>query len=608
MNIINKKIEDSENIVKLIQDYYEKIILLYPDKEDKTLLLMDKNIRSFTKLCENIKINHDKYVISEDKNEIEPLLIDTINLYRSYVAYFDNIIDIQNILKKQEYDPENNMMSSNFSQTFKLETSDMFHELILKIDKYFLKYQDIDTEFIQYLSNNILQKIFDWLTDVENNEEKILKVVNYLGSVFLQDSVIINFYVVLIQTFIDKLYDSSEKQQFILMYKILDMVNDIEKKYMEKYQSNYFSNSINKNIHLINPSLKKFELVPHTNNLPIQELLHMIIPNQEPGKKINMENYAKSHKVLFIIVKKIVPTPVEYNIRPLIVKKIADELRQPSERGINVKTIERFSNIIPLDNSTHYKWDFNYKIIGNLEESNDSTSCYILETLDGSHYRAFVSRLDHQGNVVKKYSIQHLIDYIINVNQPDKSSCYHLIQSINMSKVMFTHRSLLIHELEKKSQEIDVQMLRNDLFIKISGLINDSIKHKSPKNNSDINSIIHDPKIPDLFKDIILRMYSAISNNPNKSVLDAGDFKISEILSTFLIELNDLSKHFMKELHDAYNHDLLETNTFRLPLSEKNEIIKKKMEETLLKVISISIGNGDNIYSSINYKYLILNF
>ena len=254
------------------------------------------------------------------------------------------------------------------------------------------------------------------------------------------------------------------------------------------------------------------------------------------------------------------------------------------------------------------KWDFSYEVIDEKSES-----YYILETLDDVHYRALAPWLDTKNLLINKFRIKQLLDYINNPNRPNRISNYQAVSNKKASANMFLRKPMKVDELEEQAKDIDTHIIRNDLFLKVTRIIRDIIekdygKGKKIKSDVDINNIIHDHRIRDIFINSILKLYEIGAKFNTVKEFEAGKFPFYEVLSSFIVELEEITRRFMKDMHDLYNREPLNASIFDLQEYDKLTEITKKIEESVNKAIQTVISDKDNIYSTMNYKYLLLNF
>lgn len=738
MNNIKKKISDGNKFVILIEDYSDKLYPLFMESyvdEQKNISKLILELKKNTKISELID---ETDVVINKKGSFNNLLDSIFNTYEEISDYFlslQSIIDLLNIAHLQ---PEN-IMSSEMSQTYKLETSDILKKITMQYMNYNKKYENAEEELISLYVSNLIESIEkEYLSSTKIDINKIKDIITDIQSKFHKNKNTIKLYSTFIQTFIDLLYEIGKHEHKQIMFYIMEIIELDKNFFLSGNIDNSLKPVINKSIHLINPALKRFGLLPVTDSLPLDKLIDIIDP-QKKNKNVNLHKYAKENSVGFIVIKRVVYTPIEYNLRPLISLDIAKPLIQPSEFGITNKTITRFQTIKTLreeeekktggrksksihkrrkrsrankksdsssdscgcsyechcdectaakggkvrdgringrikghsdinsDNSlgrhtiggnssrsnssssetsedtstessdsgsenferkyskeiykaggkkvstkekkTRNEWDFSYEIIDDANTNN----YYVIETLDGLKYRALAPWLSDKNLSINKFRISQLLIYIKNSNTPNRIANYQALANKESAKHMFLTKPMSIDALAEQSKEVDTTIIKNEIYLKINRVIDDIItkEYSSGKkivSDVDINNIIHDQRIRDTFIDTVLKLYKAGAKYSDIQEFDAGKFPFHELLSSFIVELEDITRRFMKDLHDGYNREPFKKEVYTLPVHDKMSAINKKIEEIINKTLQTIIGINENIYSALNYKYLLLNY
>lgn len=643
MEIIKQKLATSKRIIEDITAYNDKLFPLLEgihevDKRD-IISVSEKFARHF----KTIDTNSAEY-------DAHPSLTTAIAFYKSYHDLYNDLQNLIYMYDRPFIHPEQ-IDGSDLSQTYKLTTGDMLHDLLNEYNKYCVKYANVDKDFMEYLITNSLttktvpviksehtnnanldlldNDVYDNLDIDDGNNyddnvddvivkdntpqsvsvnntmskrdiKKYKELIEQMHNAFLDDLTLIEFYAAVMQKYMDVLYDNKTAESKQVMYYAMSLIEQAKDIYLTKQTTNVFDKSVNKHIHKEGPALRRFDLLPITECMPLADIMHKITKGQSTSR--DLKKYASAHDAAFIIMSKVVYTPVEYNIQPLISRHLAKPLIQRSSVGITQKIINRFKTIkIPEGKKIFYKWNFAYEIIGNQDTAK---VFYILETLDDQQYRLMAPWLDASNFALPKFRVEKLLSYINNNNEPTRASGYHTMACKLMASKMFLRKPISVDDINEKSMELDTQLIRNTLYMEQSRRINDLISKSELKDDSDINTVIHDESIRSLFRDIILQMYSSGTG----AKFDAGRFSFSELIASFLVDLETLVNRFMKELHDGYNRNTLPKSVFSEKHDHRVNLVSKRLEEVLVKALMTVLSDKDNIYSSINYKYLLLNF
>ena len=390
------------------------------------------------------------------------------------------------------------------------------------------------------------------------------------------------------------------------MYKILELI-ELDKDYFIKKSTDTKEKKI-KITRGENPFLKRFNLIPICNCTKIPTMLSTLF--NKTVTSTNFKTTSKTENCCFIILYSVINTPLEYDIKPLILKYAGVPFIQPETYGINEKIIKRFETIKYVESNdfkSNKKWNFTYEVVGDYLNTSNT---YIIETLDGDNFRILSPTLFGRNYSIPKDKVEKIIKFLEHPCEISRISCYHKLLIKKATANMFIGKPLDFETMENNAKDNNMQIIKNELFLKLYGLIQEIIKKDFSsgvkiKSSSEINEIIHDDRIGELFSSILLKMYEVGFNADNPTNFNAGKFAFSELLSSFIVDLQDSTRKFMKDLHDGYNSNLLPSEVFT---SKDLPVINKKIEFLLLNSLENQLNSSDNIYSSLNYKYLILNY
>jgi hypothetical protein len=430
----------------------------------------------------------------------------------------------------------------------------------------------------------------------ENNDGKILTAIDIIRNVYYNYKKTTSLYAYVIQILVDVLF-SYDKQ---IMFKILGFLEEDKNFALEGNSKNYFKD---RQMVKDNPPLKKFGLLPVTDNIPLKQLLNIILA--EEGilvPKVDLKKISKTNKIGFIVFNRIVYTPVEYNIRPLIIKHIAKDYIQPDDYGINKKTVDRFKTIRDF---TKKEWNFSTEIIGE-----ECEKFYIIETLDGENYRCLAPWMQSKAYSLPRFRVDHIMKYFKKDHVSNRASNYHAIMEKKMTQNMFLGRAIDIENLIDSIQDTSANTIRNDITDCIMKHIKDLIKKKYKSNidnNVQMSEIIHDKDIPVIFYEKVLCMYKEGTQLDNLKQFNAGSFPFEEVLVSFMMELQIMTRRLSKELHDGYSRNPLKNEVFDKNNKEKMTTIETKLFDVVTDAIRLIIKDDSNIYLSMHVKYAILN-
>jgi hypothetical protein len=345
-----------------------------------------------------------------------------------------------------------------------------------------------------------------------------------------------------------------------------------------------------------NPIQYRYGLFPVTKLLPLKELLDLIFAElNAPTPKGEFAAIAKKLNIGIIILNKIVYTPVDFNPRPLIVEEDAKPYIQPNKFGINEKIITRFNTINQLKSTD--KWNFSNEIY------NESASkFFVLETIDGIHYKALAPWLQSD-----KYSMARFrVERIIHHNPVSRSVEYHTKKTELAIPNMFTKKMLDLESVDERKFDVDSNDIRNSIvddIMRTISKIRESVYKNGFKNSTDVSNLLHEPEIINTYINSSLIHYAKGSNN-----YEGGDFKISEILASFLVMLQETGRRFSRELHNGYARDPLKSEIFTENKDKRDDIVMERILSIVERAMSLIIKLDSNPFVHIYTKYIKLNF
>jgi hypothetical protein len=454
-------------------------------------------------------------------------------------------------------------------------------ELSTELSKIQVKLNALIKEFITIDVANMDDLVADIIKDID--EEKIMEYRNF----YHEHRGCINLYAYMMQVLIDNNFINNR----ILSFKLLALVEDDKNMALKGITHTQFNSKSKKN-----PIQYRYGLFPVTKLLPLKELLDLIFAElNAPTPKGEFAAIAKKLNIGIIILNKIVYTPVDFNPRPLIVEEDAKPYIQPNKFGINEKIITRFNTINQLKSTD--KWNFSNEIY------NESASkFFVLETIDGIHYKALAPWLQSD-----KYSMARFrVERIIHHNPVSRSVEYHTKKTELAIPNMFTKKMLDLESVDERKFDVDSNDIRNSIvddIMRTISKIRESVYKNGFKNSTDVSNLLHEPEIINTYINSSLIHYAKGSNN-----YDGGDFKISEILASFLVMLQETGRRFSRELHNGYARDPLKSEIFTENKDKRDDIVMERILSIVERAMSLIIKLDSNPFVHIYTKYIKLNF
>jgi hypothetical protein len=363
----------------------------------------------------------------------------------------------------------------------------------------------------------------------------------------------------------------------------LNSVLDADKDFVLENETN--SEFKNTTIHLENPPYKRFGLIPISDIMPMKKLLSLcLLEIKQSGD--DLEKIAECANVGFIISSHVVYHPIEYNVRALILEKLAAEFNQPAAAGPTKKMTARFNTIRESPNSP---WLFKYQVI-----NPNANQFYVFETLDGTNYRALGLSYDATRYLVSAHNVRNLLAFIAKPNHPTRISNYQAAVSKLAVKNMFLPKQLDLESFEEKTSLISQDKIRLAIYTECRQLI----QAKPPSDMTELNDLLHDMRFEQIFYRIVIELFNDSVNIRDLKEGSAGTFDFSEIYVSFLYDLRYITNKFMKELHDGVaRHSFKNTDDLQT-------VALGIIDAALL----LTITDKSDLYSSIHLKYMILNF
>jgi hypothetical protein len=355
-----------------------------------------------------------------------------------------------------------------------------------------------------------------------------------------------------------------------------------------------------------NPPIKKFGLIPITDSLPLKELLKIILIGSKKTipSGTNLSAISKSLDVGFIVLTRVTYTPIEYNIRPIIIKSVAEKYIQPDTFGPTAKSVDRFKTIRAADHQK--KWTYDTTV-----HNPKAETFYVVETLDNELYRCLHNQLNSTIYSLHSIAVQPLIEYSKNPTAPTRAANYNNVAIKKSIPVMFLNRQRDLDSYPEIAESVPIHLVKQKISTECNKLVDQIIQKDfrgNIKSTADINVLIHDTRLSDLFYKIVLASYKTTVSVDDLQKHSAGDFSFSELLSTFMASIDISTGKFMKELHDSYGRIPLDAKVFNMPTDQRMDVIRSRISDVIEAAINLTLKHDANVYSELYLKYMLLNF
>jgi len=605
--LIKERLEESAKLYKIFIEYFDKLKPLLTNEYGQ----INKDIETFlTSLkTEYIHLSKKFDVLTIQMSAKNQDITDSlIEFYANYTSYYININRLINLFNASHLQSEN-IHNDNLSQTYKLETSDLLAILILDYTNYNKKYQHVDVILMETFSDFIFTEC-----------DKSYEFFERIRKAFKKNEYCIDLYAKIVGKIIEHMYNSKNMKD-------LSRITNANETDKDEFLTKNAKNKVNSyDVHIMNPYLKTFSLVPVSELMPFDAIVEKIFNVKFGGHDIppvkgsirrlvggrketvdsgydNLDKYCKKNNLCVILLHRVIYHPVVYDIRRLSLTQSGPGSK--IKPGINPSVVKDYDTIIKIDKDQNY--DFSYHILG----VPDVETNYVIEKVADDHYRILSPYFNSTTYSIPKHKVNDLVFYIRSKPlAPTRVSCYHKNATQKSTRNMFARNKVNLNEIETKSEDIDTQLIKNDIYYKIRSHLQDLVEKEYEHADKirgimQLNEIIHDQNIKNIFINTIFNNYKLGKKMYSSQTFDGGNFSFSEIMSSFLSELDATTRRFMKNLHDELNRIKIDSDVFKATDKEHN--IMKLLDEIVLNSINFVISDKDNIFSVINYKYLLLN-
>lgn len=572
---VAEKIEDLKRLTASFDKYYERLEPLLEESVDKKEIgKRIKEQRDITRDLEkmhaamNANLTPNAKDLNAKLNTKPPGAIKQIFEFYSksedLTQSFDALIQIISKPQTVENIP-------NVSQTYKLETLEYLHEIILKYEA---------SKKILIASDHVIRSfLISKIISIFINDLDILSECQAAYHAHINTS---KLYTHAVHEIIHKTMQAGimeKNDSKIFLSRVIDILEEDKKFILNLYAAGDKA----KRDRIIVP--RKFGLLPATNPVPLDELYIKVLNAKK--SKPTKENLSQDLHANILIIRCSGGTPVEYDLQNFVDPRHAQKFSQPDTYGVNEKTVERCKSIKLLEGVGHARdtsaISISYEIIyHNNNSNNNKTSAQtapwlVLETnnRDYTVLTPWLSTTDSY--LTPAYKIKSLIDHaaasLASAAKDNTQANYHAATTELAARHMFLPKTLDIDALEETANEIDTGVIRNDLFMKLTKSLNKKFDAE---------------KIEKEFKKILMDFYKSTLIGDNKM----GKAAEREIYLTFLCNLEYAARQFIKMLTE-------QVNAF-ITMDDEH------VSEIINNCINLVLGKNSDVITSVKYKYLLL--
>lgn len=586
--------------------------------------------------------------IKTDINKLDKLTskdltaVDIISLFVSWKSLTNQLI-----IGAEFFSNHPLKISSNMSGTYVSEIKTLYTNAISSFEAYNTWYISNIQELSQ-LGLNILLSKYETASDAASGTRSNLSKKSYdtLEKILNTDDTF-DMYVAFLNTLLN--IKSKGYIELDLYKHILQRLEDLKNIVLQSEMSVNRKGRPSNTIQLL---IQTYDLSPVCSSRPMKYILDIIgagsgTPNFATLSK-SMSTATK--KIGFIVIRKITSNPIEFQSWPLTDANLIKNRNLMTEKtaGLNDRILERFDTIIDLkikkteieerlldlpvdDTNTRISEKNGGKVSKNIEIYNSTFSTgntssnyyYILETLDGDHYRLLTPWYHNDYKPV--YTVPQ--EYVRG------------IESLGSGRSSTTSSSGTSAMDEYPSQRVQLynQYIGKDIFNRYIGpilppeqeliqsnqeqinadLVEIMMKNKevqkelkAAKSQMQFNDFIHSTTLIDVFGSALIEVYSdeEIKQTALSSVIknvEVDDAKITlEASITKLSLLNKISLRFKREIHDTYNMFIVDDDDGGKLSSAANR--ETAITDILTTVIETLITDNSNIYVNMVEKLSVV--
>jgi hypothetical protein len=461
--------------------------------------------------------------------------------------------------------------------------------LLYSVEKIDLKSHD--DSFVQYCSIISAEKQLKLID--ETYSEPLLHDEEFISSVEFNTSIeSLNKYRELFyelpegnleyDNFMSKAIDDAFSTDKRLHYMLMNMLREDK--------SRIFGNNttrVKKSVEKNNPFNSRFKLIPISEFFDEKTILKKILTAYSIDVKANSwKSVASACSCVIRCLYKMINQPHVYELSKVNSLHTDDS----AVLGCSNNTVERFSCITQQENT-----DWNFSI----ETHGSSDNSVVCETFDGVHWR-FLAPWPNYAIKIPNSFLHVLINYSLINSIAEKYQAAVFSASHNN---FYLGKKLAMESFTSAYTDVEVGILRDKIVKGINEYIVREF-HKTPKNNLEVNEVIHADDLREHFESVVCGLFKQGSND---AMLDfnGGDFAFGEVLSSFISTLQVLSRRFMRELHTRYNANPLTNDDFD---GDIRMLILKKIEGICVEILELLLPVEENVFTSTQMKYLIMNF
>ena len=370
----------------------------------------------------------------------------------------------------------------------------------------------------------------------------------------------------------------------------------------------------NRDANIIQKLIQLYNMIPANLSLPLNDIISANFKNIDSNDiGLICKMISNEKRFGFIIIRKIINKPLEYNIWTLIDGQYLENnnLVQPTTVGLNDVILNRCKTIRSFESVE--RGGENLQIFNQeFSENMSNNYYYLLETLDGINYRFLIPWSIEKKNI----SYYFPAAWLNNINNPEHSpSCriesYNTIIANEICKSLhkpFVTMDILSRD-EVQKEESYWKSLRNRIKYQILNDFTDLFTELGSVNINNLTStILNDSLYKSALKHITENIeLDNISSNINLDLVNQVQI---ELTSSYFYDLSNIQKGFRRDVENLYRKEYYKkvehiVNSYQI-LEVKNKILEV-LNVIMDEVLERFVNRRSGIYLSIQKKFDILN-
>jgi hypothetical protein len=336
-------------------------------------------------------------------------------------------------------------------------------------------------------------------------------------------------------------------------------------------------------------------LTPHEELLPFKDLMKKLIgvscEEKDLTKACKIASGA-TEKIGFIVIYKIVKTPMEHRIMSLIDKNLSID----ANAGINTKIYERTQTIrvLPSPHGSDAINVYNNEHV----ESSEMNYFYIVETLDGNTFRVLHPWGVHTTNFKIPAS------WVQNMSDPKRTPSRRLAgysDIINENILKHLQNPILPIDFMSRSERIKADIKWKNIKENITRELLKEFDEKISKQN--IAKLIASDKFQRAVVHNIVVQLEKQTSTATSATDDSGQAKekthlyYEEMSISYLKDLDAIQGHLGRELINVYQKEIKNSS---------GSSVASMFSDLMNRVLSKILGNKSNIFNTMQYKSELL--